>query len=364
MRTLHFPVNYGSLTSHTVRTLRLSGIEASGLVFNAHAIQSADMLTTLRFISRRYPPRFLSTRLAWIYQLLRHLATLRPDLIHWYSGIDPLRVGLERRIVEALKIPGVVEWQGSDIRIPEVEFVENPYYKAVYENPESGYEYRATESEYNSRRRQQRFARSGFMFAAPIGMMPHVLKDIFPTPYLIPQRLIVADYQAVYPDPTRHVPVVVHSPSAPVAKGTATVLKAVKTLKEKYDFDFQLITGVPREQALRMMQNADIFLDQFVWGDRGMAALEAMALGKPVICYIKPSLVTQYPADSPIVNASSDTLIETLKELLLNGRRRFELGKQGRAFVERTYQPLSTAAELVNMYESVIKDYHRHRVSG
>jgi len=54
--------------------------------------------------------------------------------------------------------------------------------------------------------------------------------------------------------------------------------------------DQSLIDGVPYSQALGIVRGYDIFLDQFVIGDGyGIAAIEAMALGKPVVCHIKPS---------------------------------------------------------------------------
>lgn len=73
-----------------------------------------------------------------------------------------------------------------------------------------------------------------------------------------------------------------------------------------------------RDDAMQLMAGADMFLDQFVLGDFGVAALEAMALGKPVVCYIKPSLAAEYPADLPIVKATRETLTETLRQLLTN----------------------------------------------
>jgi len=61
---------------------------------------------------------------------------------------------------------------------------------------------------------------------------------------------------------------------------------------------------MPYQQANELLQKCDIFLDQFVLGAHGVAAIEAIAYGKPVLCYIKPSQINLYPPDLPIVNAN------------------------------------------------------------
>jgi len=350
VKILHLPVNYGSLLSHTVRGLRQSGIEAYGLAFTASPTQSVDGVESVVQQSDALPSR-LSSRLRWSIVFLRRMLSARPDLIHWYFGQNALPGGLDRMLVKALKVPRLVEWQGSDIRIPEVEFADNPFYKSAYEN---GYEYQRLESREQSLRRQRRFAEAGFASAAPVGMMQYVQREIFPHTYLVPQRLVVSDYVPVYPAKDETQPLVVHSPSAPFTKGTAAVLRAIEKLKPVRSFRFELVQGVPRHEALARIQRADIFLDQFVLGDRGMAALEAMALGKPVICYIKPSLVSQYPADTPIVNATQDTLADVLDELLGNATLRHTLGEQGRAYIEKYFEPSRTTAELMAVYRAVI----------
>ncbi len=351
MRVLHLPVNYGSLPSHSVRCLKAIGVDAYGLVFTNTVHQSADGLKSVYGNFPHRSPRYLTSRLHWMTEVVRAIVFNKPDILHWYFGREALPLGLDLALVKALHLPGVVEWQGSDIRIPDQEAAENPYYAAALQQ---GYEYLDIESRETSLWRQRRFADAGFASCAPVGMLQYVQSDIFPQTYTIPQRFIVDDYVPVYPDPAKRVPLVVHSPSAPVAKGTSAVLRAVEELKGKVDFEFRLIQGMPRRQALELVRQADVFLDQFVWGDRGMAALEAMALGKPVICWIKPQLVPLYPADNPIINASQDSLSAILESLLHDGTRRHMVGRQGRAFVEREYHIPTVAGALVDMYIDVL----------
>lgn len=351
MRVLQLPVNYGSLPSHTVRMLRAGGVDAHGLVFSKSIVQSAENMTLISDYGANAPQKLLN-RGRWFANVLNAIVVLRPDIIHWYFGKSALPLGVDLALVNALDIPRLVEWQGSDIRIPDQEAAENSYFAAAWRD---AYEYANVESRENSLARQKRFAQAGFFSAAPVGMLQYIDKSIFHETYTIPQRMIVEDYAPAYPDPTQRKPLIVHSPTAPVAKGTKAVLGAIESLKGRYDFDFQLIQGLPRAEALRLMQRADIFLDQFVWGDRGMASLEALAYGKPVVCYIKPSLVALYPADNPIVNATQEMLSDVLAQLISDGKRRHELGRQGRHFVEREYAPEKVRAEVLGIYTDVIR---------
>lgn len=349
MKVLHLPVNIASVPSHTVRALRQIGVEAQGLVQGGAIVHSGDGLRVIDTSVGRYSPRWGWRKLIWTHSFLRLIRWA--DVIHWYFGAPALPFGLDLALVKRLRKPAIVEWMGSDIRIPEIECADNPYYAAVFQH---GYEYSHMESLGNSRRLQQRFAAAGFASGAAVGIAQYVQQDIFPSSYILPQRLVLSDYRPVYPDPRARRPVIVHSPTAPIAKGTPAVCRVIDQLKSVYNFEFRLVQGVPRFKSLEIMQAADIFLDQFILGDRGMASLEAMAMGKPVICYIKPSLRAKYPADLPIVNATLETLPTVLEELLLDGNLRHQVGRLGRAYVERHHDGLKIAPMLKTIYEELV----------
>lgn len=349
MRVLHLPVNIASIPSHTVRLLRQIGVEARGLVYDGAVVHSSEGMQVIDTTVGRYSPRWLWRKFRWAVQFVCSIHWA--DVLHWYFGSPALPGGLDLAWVKWLRKPALVEWMGSEIRAPEIELADNPYYAAALRD---GYEYAHLERPGNSRRLQQRFADAGFASGAALGVAQYVRPDIFPSSYILPQRIVLADYRPAYPDPANRRPVVVHSPTAPVAKGTAAVIEAVAQLKSAHDFEFRLVRDVPRAEALAIVQSADIFLDQFVLGDRGMASLEAMALGKPVVCYIKPALLAQYPADLPIVNATQETLATTLAELLRDGALRHDLGRRGRAYVERHHDGIKIAPLLKAVYEELI----------
>jgi glycosyltransferase involved in cell wall biosynthesis len=351
LRVWHVPVNYGSLPSNTVRVLRAGGVDAHGLFFANSVMRTHEGMRAVVGAPIRQPARWLLSRVRWIAAFLRELLTLRPDVIHWYFGRTALPLGVDLLLVRLLKIPRVVEWQGSDIRAPEVEYADNPYYAPALQ---AGYEYAQIESQANAVARQRRFADAGFASAAPLGMLQYVHKDIFPHTSVIRQRVLLSDFEPRYP--ANAVPRIVHSSTARIAKGTPAVLRAIEQLRsEQHPFDFKLVSGLPYAQAQQIVRDADIFLDQFVLGDFGMASLEALALGKPVVCYLKPALAALYPPDLPIINATQETLPDALRELIASPALRRELGERGRAYMERHYNVAALTAELTALYRAVME---------
>lgn len=348
------PVNTASIAYTTVKALRDSGHDAHGIVFASTNIQSFDSLDSIPLASKKQPHRVVWSLTQFASRLRNYLRYNSPDIVHWYFSWAASTLDVDLRLLKSLGLPGVIEWTGSDIRIPEIEFRENPYYTHIFDQ---GYEYRRAESLALSRHRQKRFADIGYASIAATGMMQYLQPDVTLSAHQVEQRLLLSDYEPHYPLVENEYPVIVHSPTARITKGTEYVLQAVEQLRETCHFDFRLIQGMAHRQALAQIQNADIFLDQFILGDRGIASLEAMAFGKPVICYIKPSLMAAYPNDLPIINANPDNLVFQLERLLKDAALRHKTGRAGRAFMEKYHDAHAIVPDLVQVYQSVLDSH-------
>ena len=79
-----------------------------------------------------------------------------------------------------------------------------------------------------------------------------------------------------------------------------------------------------------------------------------MALGKPVVCRLKPDVVEQaeraYGTHVPIVNATADTLVEALRPLVADAALRRRIGAESRAYVERVHDIDAIADRLIDLY--------------
>ena len=348
MKVLHLPSNNSSQTSATIRALRDIGVDARGLVIAGHPIHDSRGLEVLPDVAA--PMKSLTGVLRRIPIWRSVLAAIKwADVVHWHFSSRVIPKNVDLMYTKFLNKARIVEFCGSDIRIPEIASADNSYIARMYkEHPEPWM------SDNHSRQVQLRFAKFGFeCLFRHIELESYIQKDLFPKPYRTEARLILSEFEQSYPDPCKKRPLIVHAPSKKWVKGTDAVLRAVEELRTKYEFDFQLIHSVERPKALEIIRNCDIMLDQFVIGEHGVAAIEAMAFGKPTICYIKPSLVQKFP-DLPIVNANQENLAEVISSLLKDGQRRYEIGRLSRTYVEKYHDAHKIARKLVAMYEELL----------
>jgi glycosyltransferase involved in cell wall biosynthesis len=145
-------------------------------------------------------------------------------------------------------------------------------------------------------------------------------------------------------------PLVVHAPSNRAKKGTERVIEVCSQLP----VDLDLVEGVPHDEARARYGRADIVIDQLVVGWHGVFALEAMALAKPVVGYVKPEVVDRsaeaFGIRLPIVPATSETLADALLPLIESPPLRRELGARGRAYVEQVHDIDRVASRLLDVY--------------
>lgn len=147
---------------------------------------------------------------------------------------------------------------------------------------------------------------------------------------------------------------VLHAPSNRSIKGTEHIIQACKALeKEGWPVRLALAENVPHSEMKAVYASADIFVDQLLVGWYGAAAVEAMSLGKPAVCYLRESDLTWLPfRDSiPVVNATRDTIYDTLLHLLEDRDRLKNIGMRSRAYVEEVHDPVKIARQLKRMYE-------------
>ncbi len=146
-----------------------------------------------------------------------------------------------------------------------------------------------------------------------------------------------------------------HAPSVKATKGTKYVKQAIEDLKKAgLDFEYIEVFGISHKEAVQMYSEADIIIDQLMLGSHGAFACEAMALGKPVICYILDELLETYPDGFPIVNANPDNIATVLEELVCSPEKRHEIGMKSRAYVEKVHDIRVVAKKLLAIYNAAM----------
>jgi glycosyltransferase involved in cell wall biosynthesis len=141
----------------------------------------------------------------------------------------------------------------------------------------------------------------------------------------------------------RSAPVrVMHAPNHRGIKGTEFLLAAVEELRaEGLDIDLELVEGRTNDEVRRLMGEVDVFADQFILSGYGLAAIEGMASGLPVMCNLEDDYVMRlyrlysFVGECPVVSASPELIADRLRTLITRPDLRRELGEAGRRYVER-----------------------------
>lgn len=308
MRVTHCPVNTAGIPWANVEALRRRGVDARLVVFERYRLHpEADWS-----LDRRGG---LLRRQATQWHALARLLP-RTDVFHFYFGLTLVPKSLQFPILRATGRKSVYHFLGSDWRD------RTPAQLAYAQNAD----------------------------ARIVGSVAAL--EALPDAELVPPGLDLRPFRPAPPS-DRERPVVVHAPSSRAKKGTEHVIAACAELPVELD----LVEGVPHTEAYERYRRADIVVDQLHAGWHGVFALEAMALGKPVVAHLRPEWVERAAALNgtkvPIVSATKETLVEALRPLVDSPARRRELGAAGRAYVERVHDIERVADRLVAVYESL-----------
>jgi glycosyltransferase involved in cell wall biosynthesis len=168
--------------------------------------------------------------------------------------------------------------------------------------------------------------------------------------HILPHAIETGKIQPQYP--ADHAkPFLVHAPTHREIKGSKFVVDAIERLRQEgFDLDFALIEDFAHQEAMELYQKATLVIDQLLIGAYGHLSVESMAMGKPVVCYIRDDVRVTYPAGLPIISANPDTVYHVLKSLLQHSGQLRTLGHQGRAYVQQYHDLEQVARKLVQIY--------------
>jgi hypothetical protein len=144
----------------------------------------------------------------------------------------------------------------------------------------------------------------------------------------------------------RDRPVVVHAPSSPFTKGTALIEPVVEELHDAGLIEYRRIKGVSHADMPAVLADADIVLDQFVFGAYGVMSVQALAAGRVTLCYLHESVTQYLPDGVPIVNADPDTLREELERVVAERDAARRIAARGPAYVREHHDGTRSAEVL------------------
>jgi len=135
--------------------------------------------------------------------------------------------------------------------------------------------------------------------------------------------------------------------------------------KEGYDVELIFFKDVPNKVFRYYQLQADIVVDMLTFGFFGANIREAMMLGKPCICFLRPEWlesmrkeIPEYVDELPVISATPDTIHEVLIDLIVNEEKRKEIGKKSREFAVKWHSAESGAKQLDKIYSNLLSNKH------
>lgn len=133
-------------------------------------------------------------------------------------------------------------------------------------------------------------------------------------------------------------------------KGSPYIYDAVEKLKaEGYPVEYYYIHDKPSKLMRYYQAQADIVVEQLIYGWWGSTGVETMALGKPVVCYLNKGFKEFFHAtfpeygELPIVEADTQSIYQVLKQLVTDEALRTRAGLASRKFAEAHFDPAKNA---------------------
>ncbi|HET9509128.1 MAG TPA: hypothetical protein VFO81_14360 [Gaiellaceae bacterium] len=305
LRVTVCPVNTAGVPWTNVQALRARGVDARLVVFNRYRLHpEAD-------VSLDLPQGQLRRQLGQWRALARLLP--RTDVFHFVFGLTLVPQSVQFPLLRALRKKSVLHYLGSDIRGKSPD--------------ELAYGRKAD--------------------AQIVGSYDAI--RWVPEAEVIPPGVDLALIEPTPPS-DRPRPLIVHAPSSRRRKGTDAVVAACAGL----DADLDLVEGLHHAEAFERYRAADIVVDQLNAGWYGLFAIEAMALGKPVVTFLHEDAVRRteeaFRTRVPIVSATAETLRERLTPLVASPAERRRIGAASRAYAEHVHDLERVTDRLLDLY--------------
>lgn len=155
---------------------------------------------------------------------------------------------------------------------------------------------------------------------------------------------------------------VMHTPNHRGFKGTEFLIAAVEKLRARgLQVELVLLEKVPNEKVRQLMQEVDILAEQFIATAYAFSGIEGMASGLPVMANLDDPYYTRiyrrysFLNECPIFSTTPETLERNLEILVTRPALRTELGRAGRAYVEKFHSFPAAQFLFGKIYERILE---------
>lgn len=146
-------------------------------------------------------------------------------------------------------------------------------------------------------------------------------------------------------------------------KCTHIIVPLIEKLKsDGMKIELIFFNSVPNQELRFYMKQADVVVDMLTYGWFGANIREAMMLGIPTVCFIRPEWLDSvrrelpgYADELPVISATPDTIEDVLRDLQSNPEKRKEIGRRSREFAVKWHSPARAAFVMDQVYRRLLQ---------
>jgi|APSaa5957512576_1039674.scaffolds.fasta_scaffold09438_3 glycosyltransferase involved in cell wall biosynthesis len=145
-------------------------------------------------------------------------------------------------------------------------------------------------------------------------------------------------------------------------KSTHIYIPLIERLKaEGYPIELIFAKDIPGKDVRYYQLQSDIVVDMLTFGLFGANVREAMMLGKPAVCYLRPSWldsmrreIPEYVDELPVISATPDTVYDVLVDLIRHPAKREEIGQRSREFALKWHSAEAGSKRFDQIYSKLL----------
>lgn len=342
------PMNFANMPIQIVRELRRRGYEAEHVQYTAGQGHKFGYE-----LDREINIRELGGRIGANISVLKEYIERDFDIFHfWNKSLffdNQYRelTGFDIPLIKARNKRIAYRFTGFDLRLPSWDLEVNPYSPFRY-----GYEHLFDET------LQKKYLAFLEEYVDQFLVQDPEMAQFSPgNPKIIPRALDLSEWSYIGIE-KKDRPLVVHAPSNGPVKGSKFAKAAIDTLQsEGLAFYYKSIQGMAHKDAIEWYKRADIIIDQLLIGATGVLTLEAWALGKPCVVYLREDLFKPFYNTNklPVANANPDTITDVLRKLIKDHEWRMHLSREGRRTVEEHHDIAKVIDSYIATYSGLVK---------
>lgn len=342
LKVFHGLVNYGTQAGLFARELRKQGIDAISVSYPDPFKRQID-------VELLHGGNIFEKVVKHTWNWIRRIYWFfRYNVFHFYFGTTLLPKQIDLPFYKIFGKKVIMEYLGWDLQLYQYSIDKYNYTNAHF--------YKEKDEAISSDAIKLRRLKFESKFLNKQTVCAPYLSEFLPSAEILPLAIDIDEYKFVPKNSIGNTIKLLHAPTHQGNKGTRFIEDAIsKLITEGFNIDFKLVSNVTHTELIQEYIKCDIFIDQVLGGWYGTASIEAMAIGRPTVCFIRESYFDfiNYANIIPIINANPETIYEVLRKAIIEKEKLPEIGLRSRKFVEEVHDVRKLTRRLIAIYRSL-----------